>query len=330
MTYIEFFQSLKADKLSSAYFFWGEEDYLVQQAINKIVEKTVDPTTSDFNLDILYGSETNGGKIVEIASSLPMMANQRCVVVKELHKLKVQDMKAIGQYLERPSKLTYFIMTAPKLNFNLSQNKIIKKKATCVEFKALYDNHVFPWIRNHLKKYGFQINDDAIRLLHDNVGNSLRELVNELDKIILNTDERTMIKADDVRHVVGLSRGYSIFELSNAIGMRDFNRSLKIVTRMLELGEPPISIITMLTRHFSILLKIKHGLQLNWPQSELAKIAGVSRYFFKDYIIQSNNYARDQLQRSFHFLLNADVNLKTSYQSAKLILELLIYHLTKS
>lgn len=330
MTYIELFQSIKTGNLSSAYYFWGEEDYLIDQAIERIIEKTIDPATSDFNLDILYGSETDGSKIVEIASSFPMMADRRCVVVKELHKLKAQDMKAIGQYLQKPSKLTCLVMTAPKLNLNLSQNEALKKEAVCVEFKTLYDNHVIPWIRRHLKKYGCQITDEAIRLLHENVGNSLRELVNELDKIMLNIDERTMIQADDVRHVVGLSRGYSIFELSNAIGMRDVNRSLKIIDRMLDLGEPPVAIITMLARHFSILLKIKHGRQLNWPQNELTRKAGISPYFLRDYITQSDNFAGEQLQRSFHFLLEADVSLKTSYQSAGLTLELLIYQLIKS
>jgi len=330
MTYVEFFQSIKADKLAQTYYFWGEEDFLIKQAIEKVIEKAIDPDTADFSLDIFYGSETAGSKIVEIASSFPMLSDRRCVIVKELHRLKAQDMKAIGQYLKKPSKSTCFVMTAPKLNFKLSQNKIIKEKAVCVEFKALYDNHILPWIKRHLKKDGIQISDEAIRILHENTGNSLRELTNELEKVILNLNGRKTIETDDVRNVVGLSRGYSIFELSNAIGLKRLNRALKISKRMLELGESPIAIVTMLIRHFSILIKVKHGRQSNWPQSQLTKTAGVSPYFLKDYISQSNNFNNEQLQQSFHFLLDADVNLKTSYQSASMTLELLIYRLTKA
>ncbi|MBN1349891.1 DNA polymerase III subunit delta [candidate division KSB1 bacterium] len=328
MTYIELFQSIQSGKLEQAYFLWGEEDFLIDEAIKQIIAGIVDQATSDFNLDVLYGSETTGSRIVEIASSFPMIADKRCVVVKELHRLKAADMKALSQYLKKPSARTCLVLTAPKLKLNLSQNKAIQKNAVCVEFKALYDNHIAPWIKRYLKKHGLEISDEAVRILHENVGNSLRELSNELEKVILNQNGRKLVEANDIRNVVGLSRGYSIFELSNAIGMKQFGRSIKIVKRMLESGESPIAIITMIMRHFSILTKVKHGRQLNWAQGKLAKEAGVSPYFLKDYITQSDHFDSEQLQRSFHFLLDADVNLKTSYQSAPMIMELLIYHLT--
>ena len=310
MTYNELFHSINENKLELTYYFWGEEDFLIEQAINKIIEKTVDESAADFNLDILYGSETTGSRIVEVASSFPMMGEKRCVVVKELHKLKAQDMKAINRYLDKPSKSTCLILTAPKLNLTLSQNKNLKKKAECVEFKALYDNHVLPWIKRYLKTEGIGITDEAVRILHENIGNSLRALANELQKVILNLNGRKTVEADDIQDVVGLSRGYSIFELSNAIGMKKFDRSLVISKRMLELGESPIGIVTMLIRHFSILLKVRHGMRLRWNQNQIVKTAGISPYFLNDYISQSKNFSSEQIQRSFHMLLDTDVNLK--------------------
>lgn len=330
MDYNQFFKDLKANKIAPVYLFWGEENYLLDEAVKTLIDKLVEPATADFNLDIYYGSEVDGAKIVQAATSFPIMAEQRVVVVKELDRVKTQGLQLLCSYARKPLKSTFLILTASELNFRLKPFQELKKTAQEVEFKLLYDNQVLNWIKQYVtgKKYTFT--EEAITLIHENVGNSLRDLVNELDKIFVNSGERKQIDGNDVRHVVGLSREFSIFELLNLIGERQLKPALTTLNRVLELGESPIKIITMLTRHFGILLKIKHGQRTGQPQNQLASLAGVAPFFVNDYLKQARNFTPEQVQKAFHALMKADLALKSSSQKPFVILELLIYNLIKN
>ncbi len=330
MDYNQFFKDLKANKIAPVYLFWGEENYLLEEAIKTLIEKLVDPATADFNLDVFYASEVDGAKILQTATSFPIMAEYRVVVVKELDRLKTQGLQLMSSYAKKPSNTTCLILTASELNFRLKPFQELKKSAQEVEFKQLYDNQVLNWIKQYVNEKKYTITEEAITLIHENVGNSLRELVNEFDKIFLNSGERKQIEGNDVRHVVGLSRDFSIFELLNFIGERQIRAALTTLARILELGESPIKIITMLTRHFGILLKVRHGQRTGLPQNQVASIAGVAPFFLNDYQRQARNFTPEQVQKAFHSLMKADIALKSSSQKPFVILELLIYNLIKN
>jgi len=329
MDYFELFKELKSKQLAPVYLFWGEEDYLIEEAIKKIIEIGIDSESADFNLDILYGNEIDGKKVLQTATSYPLMGERRVVIVKDLHRMKPGCIEIVRHYVQKPSPTTCLVLTAPKLNFKLKHYKELKKLAVAIEFKVLYDRHIPTWIKQYLREKKYDITEEAIGLLHENVGNSLRAIVNELEKVFLNVGTRNKITAEDIRTVVGLSRGFSVFELSNFIGQNDISSAFTTISRMLELGESPIGILTMLTRYFSILLKVKYGLNSGMPQNQLANTAGIPHFFLKDYLSQARNFTITQLQQSFHLLLKADIDLKSSYQKPQLILELLIYNLLK-
>ncbi len=330
MDYTQFFKDLKANKISPVYLFWGEENYLLEDAIKALTEKLVERETADFNLDVFYGSEVDGAKILQAATSFPIMAENRMVIVKELDRLKAQSLQLLSSYAKRPLKTTCLVLSASELNFRLKPFQELKKSALEVEFKPLYDNQVIAWLKHYVSGKKYSITEEAITLIQENVGNSLRDLVNELDKIFLNSGERKQIEGNDVRHVVGLSRDFSIFELLNLIGERQLKTALVTLSRILELGESPIKIITMLTRHFGILLKIKHGQRTGTPQNQLASLAGVAPFFINDYQKQAKNFSQEQVQKAFHSLMKADTALKSSSQKPFVILELLIYNLIKN
>ena len=330
MDYFEFEKSIKSGKFAPVFLFIGEEDYLREEAVRLIISRGIDPETTDFNLDILYGNETDGTKILQIASSYPFMGERRLVIVKDLQRMKPGCIETINRYIKKPSPTTCLVLTATSLNFRLKHNKALKQLATIVEFKPLYDRNIPGWLKKYLKRKHYEITDEAIRILHENVGNSLRFLVNELEKVFLNIENRKQITADDIRHVVGLSRGFSVFELSDFIGKKDIKSALLTTSRMLELGESPIGILTMLTRYFGILLKVKHCKNAGLPPSQMASVAGVPPYFLKDYLAQAGNFPTKQIQKSFHLLLQTDIDLKTSAQKPQLLFELLMYNLIKT
>ena len=93
MDYQELTREVEGGKLAPVYFLYGEEVFFIEAMVKKIVKKGTDPTTKDFNYDILQGEQVDGAAVVGLASSFPMMADRRIVILKSVQKLSTSDKK---------------------------------------------------------------------------------------------------------------------------------------------------------------------------------------------------------------------------------------------
>ena len=167
-------------------------------------------------------------------------------------------------------------------------------------------------------------------MIHAYVGNSLRSLQNEIDKVFVFVGDRKKIEAEDVTAIVGASKGYTIFELQNAIGRKDAKEAVKILERMLESGQSPQMIIVMMTRFFTQLWKLSDLRSKRMPDQEIAREIGVSPYFVKQYVEFRSRFDVDQIERNFKSLLEADTVLKSTSRDPRLVMDLLILSLVQS
>src|SRR5260221_356432 len=102
-------------------------------------------------------------------------------------------------------------------------------------------------IREALGESGRNFNLDIV--YGADVGSSLYEIQNEIDKLLIYIGEKKMINIEDVGAVVGMSREFNIFELQKVVGQKNMTRSVEILERMLNAGESPLGLIVMLSRY---------------------------------------------------------------------------------
>lgn len=315
------------DRIYPVYLITGPEDFLVEQNTTRLKQLAVVPGTEDFNLDILYANETDAAAIVNIAMSYPMMAERRTVIVKNLEWLPTKGIELLVNYVQKPAPTTCLILTAQKLDFRKTHFSKIKAGSTFIEAKPLYENQIPDWVRNFLREKGLQISDEALRLLQASTGTSLRRIVSELEKVLVNLDGKTLIELADIERVVGVSRQFNIFEFCDAVGSKNIKKSIHILNGMLQLGESPQGMLAMLNRHFFILTKIKDLLAQNTRKEQMAKELKVNPYFVDNYARQASSFTRARLTEVFDLLLDADLKLKTSYQKPKMVLEMLLINI---
>ncbi len=306
------------------YLFVGEEDFLADELVKKILQVTVEEGTEDFNLDIFYASEVDIGDVINAASAYPMMAEKRSVVLKEIHKLSPAKLATLSTYVAKPLDTTCLILMGENLNLRLKAAKQLRDRATFVQMKPLYENQASEWMKTYLRERNIEISDEATRLLLASAGTSLRALVREVEKIQINIKPRRTIEEEDVAASAGITRQFSIFELCDAVGKKDINASLHILNHMMSAGESAPGLVSMLTRHFRILLKTRELLKRRQPEKTISQTIGVNPFFLKNYIQQSSNYTSFEIGRIFELLLDADITLKSSPQKPRLVLELLL------
>jgi len=290
----------------------------------------LDPGTRDFNLDLLYANETTVEKVLNIAGSFPMMAERRVIVVKDIQHFKPNELKHLASYTTQPSKTSTLILTLVSRKVSGKWFKQIIDHAWSINCRKLYDNEVPIWVEKYLRTQKMEIEKPAIQLLQAQVGNSLLNLVNELEKIQINIHPRRNITLADVQNVTSISKQYNIFELCNSVGEKKFSRSIAILNKLLEQGESPTGMVIQLTRHFVSLLKIKESIrQGKTAPNDLTAVTGLPYFFIKDMMAQARGFTSDQYHAMFHHLAEADLHLKTGYQTPGLVMELLLYRLIK-
>ena len=321
---------VKQGDLSPVYFIYGEEKYLHDVLIDRIIDVSLDSGTKDFNFDIFYASETSADKIINVSRSFPMMARCRVVVVKDVQQFKPTDLKHLADYVNRPSKSSCLILSLSERKKTGKWFTAIFNNALSIDCRKLYDNEVPAWVEGYLKSKNFTIAKEAIQLLQAQVGNSLLDLVNELKKIEINIHPRVEITLEDVQSITSISKQFNIFELCNAVGEKNFSRAITILNKLVEQGESPTGMIIQLMRHFVNLMKINENIRRgNRSISELMKATGLTYYFVSDMMRQSKNFSAGQYRNSFTYLAEADLHLKTGYQKPGMVMELLLYKLIK-
>src|SRR3712207_4064885 len=100
-----FLRSLAKGAPAPAYYFHGPEDLLKDEALRALLDRVLDPSLRDFNLDQRSAGQLDMDALFALCTTLPMMAERRVVVLREVEALKRKPKVRGGllEYLARPS-----------------------------------------------------------------------------------------------------------------------------------------------------------------------------------------------------------------------------------
>lgn len=345
---------VKAKKFAPVIFIFGEEEFMVDEAYHAITGAVAESGIDEFNRDVIDGDEASPEHIVQLASAFPMMSERRFLAVKRFDKVvsgrrtKNIEQSPLGRYFLNPSPSTILLLTVseqravadelkgiaalisnPKQQ-DKAKSKISKLKfpynlllqhADWIEFPKLYERELPSWITTRMKERGRDISPEACEYIIAQVGSSLRDIANEIEKIITFVQDKKKITAADVTNLVGASRVYNVFELQKAVGERNLAKSLDIVQNMLRYDKQELLIISMLTRFFTVLWKLLDSSRLSTNHYDLAKTLGVSSFFIPEYLAVLQRYKPHEIENAFLALHTADVRIKSSSADTLILLQ---------
>jgi DNA polymerase-3 subunit delta len=328
-----FFRKLKKSEPAPVYFVWGEETYMLDEAVDAIIEHAAPGGTNDFNFDSFHGRNTSGESIVSACEMLPMMVERRLVVVRDAQELPMSELEQLGSYLDDPSPTTCLIVHArtaqKKLDGRKSIVKKLKKAGISCEFASLYENEVGEILHKQAGRRDLRLTPAATAYLIEAVGTDLASLDKAMDKLDLyvgQSDQSPRHVDDDVvREVVADTKVRSVFDLTDALGDRKFEEALKILDSMLLNGEPPLRILAMIARHFRIVAKLHDPSVRNESRNNKARAVGVVPYFLKDYQRHASKFSPRDIEAIRGRLLEVDTALKSSGLDDRTVMERLLY-----
>lgn len=307
------------------YFFYGEERFLAEELQTVLRETALAPHERDFNLDIIYGNESDAQTVLALCSAYPVMAERRLVIVRDFENLK--DNQLFKSYVERPNTSAVVLLACgSKPNLSAHPYRALREHSVSYECKPLYDRQMPGWVKNRVEMSGFAITPEAIRMLIDFVGTNLRAAASEIEKLTTFAAGRETIEADDVVHATGQTREYNVFELQRAIGEGRSADAFRIAERMLQQASnaqgEALMIVAVLSSYFSKLWKLT-ACRAHMSEKSMASRIGVPPFFIKEYLQSLRRYSLGSIEEAFSALLAADYELKGgSNRNAHLILVL--------
>jgi DNA polymerase-3 subunit delta len=320
----EFAKSVEKGEIAPLYYFHGDEPYLIERAVKRLMGLAVSPDSRDFNLDIYYGKECKGDEIATAAQTLPMFAERRVVLVRRSSEIPAPALEKLTEYVSDPSPSTCLIFEGEKIDQRKKFFLEIKKKGVLVEFKRLYENQLAPFIREEATAYGKKVEPAALEMLIYLVGNNLQELAAEMEKVATFIGSRDVIRMADIREIVSDTKVDTVFELADGLGRKETGKALRSLNTILRDGEAPLMILAMLTRHFRQLWRVKELCEKRVPTQDISKATGINPYFMKGIVEQARNYRLSEFKGIFDRLFETDLALKTSGGKPANLMECLV------
>lgn len=232
--------AIKERSFAPAYYLFGEDDYLKDEELRRVIEAAVDPATRDFNFETLRGADLDAETLGSIVSTPPMMAERRVVVIRDVSALKKDARAMLDKYLKHPAPDLLLLLVAPA---GVKADKGLSASTIAVEYEPLSGARIPKWIVYYVEHdLHATISEGAVTLLQEAAGTDLAQLRIELDKVASFTNGGPINEAA-VAAVVGVRPGETMGDFLDAVARRDATAALALLPNVLQ--QPKTSAVQM-------------------------------------------------------------------------------------
>lgn len=328
MDYKALLKDIKNGSFQPLYVLHGEEPYFIDVLSDAIIENAVDESEKDFNLAVYYGRDMDVMTLMSEARSFPFMGTRKVVVIREAQDLK--DLYELEKLLPNLVE-TNILVLCHKYKALDGKRKFTKDLAKYgVNFKSekVKDYNLTEWISTYVRSEGYEITSKAAALLGEFLGNDLSRIVNELDKLAIVLEKGTKISDVHIEENIGISKDYNVFELVNAIAVRDSLKAMQIADYF-EKNPKDHSIIVVIPSVFKLFTNMMRvHFAPNKSPDAIASSVGLHPFVAKELVRNSPNYPPKILARNVEILHNYDLKAKgvgnSSTSDGQLLKEMLV------
>jgi DNA polymerase-3 subunit delta len=228
-----FLRSLGKGDPATAYYLHGPEDLLKDEALRALLDRVLDPSLRDFNLDQRSAGQLDTDTLFALCTTLPMMAEHRVVVLREIEALKRKPKVrgALLEYLARPAPETVLVLIQGANEE--SEDKEIARAAVAIACEPLPEDRALKWLDRRAKGLGVTLADDAARHLVRAVGGELASLAAELDKLAALPGGEPLT-LERVGELVGVRHGETIYDWRDAVMEDRVGPGVHLIGRLLD------------------------------------------------------------------------------------------------
>ena len=301
----------------AVYFFHGDEDFLIEAEVNKL-KKGLDKNFLDMSFKTYDNPKFPD--LISVLRSQPMMFGKMLIVINCLDyfskTLEDKQLKEIEKAIENCSENLDIVFVAAlprdgskKLDSRKKIFKIFAKNGAqeCASIPSYKTAEIEDWIRKQAKSKSLKIDNGAVSTLVTQVGNNLRQLDGELEKLHLICYPDKIASKENVKEICISNE--DLFAFSDFLMRGEKDRALLEYRKLIEKKYPLeiLSVLQTMLRRW-IFIKAKAS---ELSASEIGKHLGLHEYVVKLSIQKLKNTNLKALVKLKQNLTDAEFKIKT-------------------
>ena len=155
---------IKQGNFKQVYLLYGEERYLRKQYTDRL-RKAMCSEDDQMNTHFYEGKDVPVGEIIDLAETLPFLAERRVIFISNSGLFKSGGEK-MAEYLTAPNDTTFFVFTESEVDKRSKLYKTVQSKGYATEFSMQDENTLKRWIGGILKpvflKYASEEEKEAV------------------------------------------------------------------------------------------------------------------------------------------------------------------------
>lgn len=285
------------------------DSYRAEEALESALRSAVGEDRADA-VEGFRGEETSWARITDAARTPSLFASRRALVVRGAEAVKGDDAPLL-KLLEDPAPAVVLILLAPKVDRRKALWKRLFEAADVTLAEPLKGRALRAEVTRRARERGLELGEDGLNELIERVGQDLRRLVGEIEKLEAFGFGRQPIGAEDVARVLGRSMARPLWELADALWDRRPDRVLALAEDAVEAGEAPLRVLATLHRSLRSLRAGRALLGQRIPREQLASRLQVMPFKVEHLQRSLERWTEPQLRTAVGALLRADRALKS-------------------
>lgn len=320
------------------HYYFGNDEYAIREQAGKFGQMFSDPTTADMNTSRLDARSVSENELNNAVGSMPFLAAQRLVLLENISKryTGLEGHKRFTAFLETvpPSTKLVIIDSEEVKEKDIPNHWMVKwaaKHPDLAEAKAflLPKQREMPgWIVAEAKRQGGSIEPGAAARLAEMTGENTRQAAQEITKLLTYVNYAHPIGLEDVEAVSIVTASADVFELVDALGLRDGRKSQKLLHRLLE-DKDAFELFGMVIRQFRLLTIAREVMDEGGTLNEAASALGTHPFVAEKAWNQARKFSMETLTSIYRRLLAMDEAAKTGVMPLDLALDTFIVELTR-
>ncbi len=347
-----FIAEIAGRKYRPAYVLIGDEVFFRDRCRAAVLQHLIPSEMREFSLNDVDLADTSLLEILDRARTPSLMAPFQVFFIRGVKLLYGRgshqaEFDAIESYCKSPNPDALLVFVADHISIPADVRRMemsdkdryeriresLGEYCGIVELARVDEGEGMRWVVETAAQQDFKIDPDAARELVDALGADMMLVSNELEKLVLFAGEKKRITLGDVETMVLAAKQRSVYELTDAISAHDRPRALETLQIIMASGDgedAAIGHLYMLARTFRQMLVV---LEKNIRDSRaiwqvLWQGFRVPPFAADDLVRQARRYkSRRELTRALRLVARADLALRSSPPSKRLVLEQLVLEL---
>lgn len=295
---------------------FGQENFLVQQKFREL-KKDYLAKNPQAQIEV-FDLEDDQVKEVEesLQSGTSLFSPKKLLILKNIFSLSGTGYEKMYQLIKKASKengdLTMIIAESGKPKGKMLN--YLKRNAKLLEFKQLDQAQLKKWITEEVRNRSndqLTISQDALTSLCEITQCNLWHIHNEIDKLI-QFCSKGEISINDLEEVTKGQIETGIFDLVDAIGIKDKPRAIELKNNLVMQGDNEFYIFSMIHTQLRNIMKVSECASKGiTDHAQVSKLCSMHPFVVKKTLSQQGKFDKGELKEIFSLAAKIDVMAKS-------------------